>query len=125
MTVVAAFDGHRQPDAQLPEQIGSPGTKRDHALTGIEEALVRFDAPSCAATMQRPRIALQKNAAKLAKMCRVGPRHGERIADARRLGPEHRVRKHAIERWLERQCTRGIKRLQRKPKLGGNLHLGR
>src|SRR4029079_2160207 len=50
MAVIAPFDRERQRDAQLLEQVGSPGAERDHALACIERTLVCFYPPIAAGT---------------------------------------------------------------------------
>src|SRR5262249_29898039 len=70
-------------------------------------------------------IALQEDAAETAEISRVGPRQRERVADACGLRPEYRVLKNTVERRFESEGAFGVERLQRKPELGGNFHLGR
>ena len=67
--------------------------------------------------MQRARVAGKRHAAQRRKARGIGARDAERIAHARRLRPEHRMREHRIERRLQRLRARGVERLQRQAEL--------
>jgi len=73
--------------------------------------------------MQRARIAGQRNAAEHGQARGIGARQPERIAHARRLRPEHRMREHRLKGRLQRLRRRRVERLQRQAELRGEVEL--
>src|SRR5712691_1303448 len=116
MSVIATLDRKRKPYAKSVEQIRRPWPQRDHAFSRVDRSLICFNTPAVACTVQRARIAYNGDPAECSKARGVGARDPERITHARRLRPEHSVRKNRMEGWLEREGFAGVERLQRQAK---------
>src|SRR5262249_402234 len=58
------------------------------------------------------------------KAARIGSGHPERIADARRLWPEHRLGKYRTERRLEGLGSPSVECIQRQAKFRRKVELG-
>ena len=121
MPVIAALDHQRQFQPKRLEQIVRPWSERDHDLGRIDPALVGFHPPAISRPVQRARVAGERHAAERRKARGISARDAERIAHARGLRPEHRMREHRLERRLQRLRARGVQRLQRKAELCGKV----
>ena len=87
-----------------------PRTERDHHVAGIDRPGSGFDAPIRIGAMQRAGVARQRKAAERGKARGIGARQRQRIADAHRAGPMHRVPEHSRQRRLERKRAVAIER---------------
>ena len=97
MSVVAPLNRERQSHPESIKEVGRPRPKCDHALLSIERTLRGVYSPAITCTVKRSRIARYQDTSQRGKARRIGSRHPERIADARRLWPEYRLGKYRIE----------------------------
>ena len=125
MAVIAALDRERQFYAERVEHIRQPRAERDDDLVGIERAGRRLDAPMRMHAMQRSRVPGERQPAERGKARRIGARHRERIAQAHRTGPVHRVTEYRLKRGFERPRRLALERDIGDAEFGGKIELAR
>ncbi len=123
MQMIAALDGHRQPDPERREQVRRPRTERHHRVGGVDRPLGRIDAPARAGAMQRRGVAHQRDAAQGGEARRIGTRERERVGDAGRALHVDRVLENRPQRRLERARAIGIEHPDRDAEMLGDLPL--